>query len=186
MALLPRPPTDVRDTILFKELTQRSQANKDGLLDRVERIVDLATPMLDLVIAGPFRNYTLHNPGHSRKLVHLAGCICSEETLRALSSLELAIIISAAYLHDLAMSLSSVERERLVANADYLDYLQSLPDVWHRLEAVRDQHAVASSDEKSRLELEAFQLQEVVLSSFLRVRHATRERYNELFESLKK
>jgi molecular chaperone HtpG len=183
--ILPKAPPDIHDCAVFRHLASRSSPS-DGLLDRIETFVRHVSPQLDLVIAGPFSFYTLHNPAHARKLVHLAGEIISSGTLAQLSPLELALIVCAAFLHDLGMSLSSVERARIIESPDFADTLQQWPEIGRRLAAARTSLATPHCERRELLELEVFQLQEAALSHHLRARHTTRARYEELVARIKR
>jgi molecular chaperone HtpG len=157
----------------------------DGLAERVETLIRTISPLLDLVIAGPFREYTLHNPAHAKKLVHLCEYFLPEETLNALSTLELALIISSCYLHDLGMTLTNDERQRLLGSPDFVDSLRLWPAISQELKATRLQAETASVGDRFLLETRLYQLQEAALASFLRGIHATRERYVDLIRLLK-
>jgi HD superfamily phosphodiesterase len=86
----------------------------DGTADKVREFIRVATPMVDLIIAGPFKEYTLHNRDHAKKLIHLAGEIIAEETLTQLSSLELLVIVYSAFLHDMGMAVTLKERDQFL------------------------------------------------------------------------
>ncbi|MGD9922412.1 MAG: ATP-binding protein [Pseudorhodoplanes sp.] len=109
----------------------------------------------------------------------------SEATLNSMSAIEIALLLSAAYVHDLGMSLSSIERERLLSQAEFTDHLRSLTDVWHRLEITRGLIPSANESDRLKYELQVFQLQEVALSSYLRARHADRALYEKMLADLK-
>ncbi|MCY2990876.1 MAG: ATP-binding protein [Planctomycetota bacterium] len=181
MALVPPAPESVRHCVVYQRVLKH-----DLLSAHVDIVAAAAGPMLDLVVAGPFQLYTLHNRDHAKKLVHLAETIISPATLNRLSPLECALIVDAAYLHDLGMSLTSVERKRVIQSSDFQDHLRDSLDLWHRLQTVRSKLDDAPESHRQLLEFEVFQLQEVALSSFLRARHATRARYREIFDGFKK
>lgn len=188
MPLVGQSPATIRDTAIYRQLV-KTGAPDDGLLERVEVLVATASPLLDLVIAGPFRSYTLHNPDHAKRLVHLAGVLLEPDVLDNLSSLECTLIIYAAFIHDLGMSLTSVERQRLLNSPQFIDHLRSSARLWSRLENARSHLKLLPPDaresQKLALELEVFQLHEVALASYLRPNHATRATYQRLHETLR-
>ena len=184
MSFIPPPPSDVKQCIIFMKLLEKS-TSEDGLAERVERFISVVSPLLDLIIAGPFRNYTLHNPSHSKKLIHLAGQIISQQTMDYLSALELSIIIMSCYLHDLGMCLTSHERNRILSSIEFSEEIRNWPQIWDEIESAREIYQSAPSDEKFLIEARIFQLQESGLTSYLRPRHATREKYSELIIKLK-
>jgi hypothetical protein len=155
-------------------------------MERLTGLLNTITPLLDLIISGPFRDYTLHNPGHSRKLVHLAEHMLEPLTIERMTALDLTVFIMACHLHDLGMSITTEERARSVSSPEFEEELRHWPQLWDDMAATRDRHALAlSSGEKLDLELRLFQLQEAGLAAFLRRRHATRERYIQLTSRLK-
>ena len=133
----------------------------------------------------PFRNYTLHNRDHSKKLIHLTGYLISESTLKQLSVVEHLVIVYSAFLHDLGMSLTETERDRILQSADFSDFIQDWEELWEALGRARSRLELAGTHEKLAIEREIFQLQEAGLAAYLRPRHATSERYRELIRALK-
>ncbi|MFN0056019.1 MAG: ATP-binding protein [Planctomycetales bacterium] len=184
MTVIPAAPSSVSECVLYRRLIARSEAS-DGLAERVAVFVEAVRPLLDLVLAGPFKEYTLHNPAHATKLVHLAEYIIDPATLDELTPLELSVVIFASHLHDLGMCLTQKERAQLLADPRFEEELRAWPQLWHELELTRHKHAVASEPERLSLEMRLFQLQEAGLTAFLRPRHATRERYQHLIANLK-
>lgn len=181
---IPPPPVDVRECRVYRELRTVSQPS-DGLVERVEAFLVTVTPLLELVIAGPFQHYTLHNPGHAKKLLHLTDQILPEESLGKLSALELAVLVMSAHLHDLGMVLTSTERFRVLASEEFAEHLRSWPELFQQLQAARAKHATARPTDQLFLEAHIYQLQDAALASFLRPRHAQRDRYANLIEHLK-
>jgi len=184
MGLIPNPPADIADTIIYQALLSKSTPT-DGLAERVEKFISWASPMLDLILAGPFHNYTLHNPNHSKKLVHLAGIIISSKTIAYLSALELSIIIMSCYLHDLGMCLTSHERSRILSSMEFEETIRIWPQLGDEISATRLKYQQTIDNEKPLIEPRLFQLQEAALTSYLRPRHATTQRYRELISQLK-
>lgn len=184
MALIPSPPSDITDTIIYRNLLTKSTPG-DGLAERVEKFISTASPMLDLILAGPFHHYTLHNPGHSKKLVHLAGSIISPKTLASLSALELSIIIMSCYLHDLGMCLTSHERKRILSSVEFEETIRIWPQLGDEIDATRLKYQQTIDNEKYLIEARLFQLQEAALTAYLRPRHATPQRYLELIHQLR-
>jgi molecular chaperone HtpG len=194
MAIIPKPPEDLCNCKLYKHLLEKSTP-KDGCAERVHVFVNTVTPLLDLIIAGPFKDYTLHNHNHAKKLLHLAEYIIPPDTLDSLSPLECQAFIYSAFLHDLGMSLSSEERERILATPDYTGEFKEWTALWDALLQARkrlDDLPITHPDEKAReaerlmIETEIFQLQEAALAAYLRPRHATPERYAQLIAVIKR
>jgi hypothetical protein len=194
MAVINRPPEDVRLCGIYKRLLEIS-TDIDGCAERVNQFVRVATPLLDLVLAGPFKDYTLHNRDHAKKLIHLAEYVMDPDTLARLSPLECQTLICSAYLHDLGMSLTSIEKERILNDPDFLEEFRGSSELWGAYnQACKriDEIARFQKDEQLKIaerllvETEIFQLHEAALCAYLRPRHATPERYRELIAALKR
>lgn len=193
MAIVSRPPEDVRQCGIYKHLLETSN-DVDGCAERTNRFVETATPLLDLVLSGPFKDYTLHNRDHAKKLIHLAEYVIAPETLSTLSPLECQALICSAYLHDLGMVLTSVERERILESPEFLDEFRDWSQLWHVYQQAckrLDDIAKSKADEKQKAaerllaETDIFQMHEAALCAFLRPRHAAAERYHQLIAPVK-
>ncbi len=184
MPIIPAAPADVRKCRLYEVLLKKS-APDDGAAERAESFLQSAIPMVDLTIAGPFKEYTLHNRDHSKKLIHLIGQMLTAPTIDNLSVLECLLLIYSAFLHDMGLSITSIERERILESDDFLDSLQQWPEISDALARARSRLQFASDKAKLQLETEIYQLHEAALSAYLRPRHATPERYRALTSRLK-
>jgi hypothetical protein len=181
--LIPPPPKDIRECQLYKALQAKSTA-EDGLAAKVEQFIVTATPFLELIIAGPFKEYTLHNPDHAKKLVHIADHLIDSSTLDQLSAVECSVIIYSAFLHDMGMCLTSTERERIIKSEEFRQSLRGWQELSEALEVARERVETASDPEKPIIETHIFQLLEAGLCAYLRPRHATPERYRELLQAI--
>ncbi|MES2373376.1 MAG: ATP-binding protein [Bacteroidota bacterium] len=179
--IIASPPENYQETKIYKLLATKSTP-ADELLNKVTSFINTVKPLQELIIAGPFRDYTLHNPNHSKKLLHLAGYIIPESTQADLSALDLAIMIMSFYLHDLGMVLTQTERERITSSDDFQDFLQVRPEFGNKLKRLREKVDAGEMMEKERLLIETsiFQLIEAALAEYLRPLHATKSRYQQL------
>jgi molecular chaperone HtpG len=201
MAPIPVAPNNYRDCLLYRTLVQKSEPG-DGAVEKLDVLVESTTPLLDSIIAGPFKHFTLHNRDHAKKLVHLCEYVIDATTLGSLSIIECLMIAFAAYLHDLGMCLTSPqERKKILDSKELQDVIGEWPQLLDALKKSRKRNeeigklaalAGLSKDEIGRLEAERlqlegdiFQLQEAALVAYLRPRHATEERYRQLFSMLK-
>lgn len=178
-------PENYQDTRLYKLLIEKSNAS-DGLAEKTTCFVNTVRPLQELIISGPFRDYTLHNPNHSKKLLHIAEYIIHNDTINKLSALDLAIMIMSFYLHDLGMVLTQVERDRITQANDFQDYMQVKSEYGERIARIR-QKIYSGMDEGERISLETsiFQITEAALADYLRPLHATKERYDQLIKMIK-
>lgn len=194
MPILSKAPEDFNQCKICQHLNQTSTAS-DGCAERTQAFVSVATPLLDLVIGGPFKEYTLHNRDHAKKLVHLADYIIAPDTLSHLSPLECQAIVYSAFLHDLGMSLTSKERTRILQSAEYIDEFREWQALWNAMQQARKRLDDLSSSKSVKevleadrllIETEIFQIQEISISAYLRQRHAIPQRYKELIAILKR
>jgi molecular chaperone HtpG len=184
LPIVTQAPASIFECHLYTRLLETSSA-QDGLAERVNAFVAAANPLLDLILAGPFREYTLHNPNHAKKLVHLCEYVIDPTTLEELTALELAVIVMACHLHDLGMCLTSKERSQILSDPKFEAELRNWPQLWDDLMATRALSEKATGPHRLELETRLFQLQEAGLTAFLRPRHATDGRYRALVSQLK-
>lgn len=178
-------PESFQETKLYKLLVEKSSA-LDGLAEKTSVFIQNVRPLQELIISGPFKDYTLHNPNHSKKLIHLAEYIIPDETLNRLSSLELSIMIMSFYLHDLGMVVTQTERERIIVTVDFLEFLQIKTEFGEKLGLLRESYKnEVEESEKLKLEMAIFQITEAALAEYLRPLHATKDRYESLIKIIK-
>lgn len=178
-------PEDYQTTKLYKLLIEKSSPS-DGLAEKTSIFINSVRPLQELIISGPFKDYTLHNPNHSKKLIHLSEYIIPEDTLNNLSTLELCIIIMSFYLHDLGMVVTQTERERISISADFQEFLQIKTEFSDKLNRLRENLKNENDEvEKLKLETAIYQITEAALAEYLRPLHATKERYEQLIKIIK-
>lgn len=154
---------------------------------RAEQFVAESIPLLELVLAGPFREYTLHNPTHARKVLHIAGHIIADYTLERLSALEAAVIIMSCYLHDMGMVLPEETRLQILASGELDSVYDEWPELREQLESARDRLVSPKSEvERQSTERRIHQIHEAALAAHLRPIHATKERYQDLLARIKR
>jgi molecular chaperone HtpG len=202
MTPIPPAPSDFRECTIYRVLKSKS-APGDGAVEKLDLLVELAVPLLDSIISGPFKHFTLHNRDHAKKLLHLCEHVIDPPTLKSLSVLEILVIAFSAYLHDLGMSVTSLEeRTRILESQELQDVIAEWPelsDAFQRsrkrlLEIAKLAESTASTKmaaaaveaERLRIEGELFQLQEAAFVAYLRPRHATDQKYREMFSFLKR
>lgn len=185
MPIIPTAPETVSQCRLLQSLAKKS-IPADGAMEKAALFIEAATPLVDMIISSPFREYTLHNRDHCKKILHLAGAILPDSTVDALSPLEHLIFVYSAYLHDMGMSLTAKERERILASDDFQDSLQASQEISDALPRARKRLESAVDENRLLIESEVYQLQEAALARFLRPRHALPNRYRELIAALKR
>jgi len=176
--LISKVPDDYRQTKVYQQLVSVSAAKHDGLSANVDKLIEKIQPILDTVGKEAFGDYTLHNPLHSRKLLHLAGYIIPDEVLERLSSLELTVLIMSFYLHDLGMVLLYDDKAKILASDDFQAFVDTKECFSSKFIAIRKEIENATGGEKARFENVLSQLQNTALTDYLRPKHASIERYN--------
>lgn len=176
--LIPRVPDDYTQIKLYQRLATVSVSNHDGLVANVDKLIAAIQPMLDTVGRDAFSDYTLHNPLHSRKLMHLAGYIIPDTVLNHLSSLELTVMIMSFYLHDLGMVSSYDDKDTVLKSEGFQTFIDSKEQYSTRFSTLREDISKANGGKKSQLENLLSQLQGAALTDYLRPKHASIERYN--------
>ncbi len=180
MPIIPPPPSSIFDCDLLKALASASSVHT-GTYEKTTSFIKAAAPLVDMTISGPFATYTLHNRDHSKKLIHLAGYLLGPALLKGLTELDLQLFIYAAFIHDMGMTLTSIERERILKSADFQDEVQGWPALSEAFRSTNTKLSAADSDDqRSLLAAELYQLQEAGLASYLRPRHGQPARYREL------
>ena len=182
--LIPKVPDDYTQIKLYQRLATVSAANHDGLVANVDKLIAAIQPMLDTVGRDAFSDYTLHNPLHSRKLMHLAGYIIPDSVLNRLSSLELTVMIMSFYLHDLGMVSSYDDKESVLKSDEFQTFIDSKEQYSTRFSVLRDQISKAGGGKKSQLENLLAQLQGAALTDYLRPQHARVDRYNAVLKKV--
>lgn len=184
MPIIPPAPDSVFECELLQVLKGKSNA-QDGFYEKVRGFISVASPLVDLTAAGPFKNYTLHNADHSKKIIHLIGYILSPATLGSISALDCLLLVYSAYLHDMGMSLTGHERDRILASDDFLDQKLGSPALSDALIAAEQRLQNASSDpERNQAATVIYELNEALLAEYLRPRHADPKKYSMLVERI--
>lgn len=182
--LIPKVPDDYTQIKLYQRLSSVSTENHDGLVANVDKLIAAVQPMLDTVGRDAFSDYTLHNPLHSRKLMHLAGYIIPDDVLQQLSSLELTVMIMSFYLHDLGMVSSYDDKDSILKSEEFQTFIDSKEQYSTRFSALREEISKADGGKKSQLENLLSQLQGAALTDYLRPKHADPGRYNSVLEKV--
>src|SRR5207253_2585892 len=106
-------PNDYRECLFYQLLKEKS-APGDGAVEKLDKLIECTAPLLDSIISGPFKHFTLHNRDHAKKLLHLFEYVIDKNTLGALSALEHLVVGYAAYLHDLGMCIASPQERNKI------------------------------------------------------------------------
>lgn len=114
----------LKETLLFKTLKELEikENGENVLVSKILEIVTLVTPLLERIPEN-MPEYTLHDPNHSAKVVENMGKIIPSNTLSNLNPIELTLLILSGYLHDIGMTCSKDEKEKIIEVSDEFDIL---------------------------------------------------------------
>jgi hypothetical protein len=169
----------ITETELFKLL--KKQEVRDGfeaaeVSSRVSAVAGEVWPLLQQV-SRSFPLYTLHDPEHSFRVAENMAQMIPKRTLAQLNSLELSILLYAAYLHDSGMASSQEELYAWLKSNDY-DAFIAAHDNWAsaiRLhERQREKPDDDDPDAKPVDDLVLRQIQDVAYTDYLREKHPER------------
>lgn len=173
------PSHRITETELFKLL--KKQEVRDGfeaaeVSSRVSAVAGEVWPLLQQV-SRSFPLYTLHDPEHSFRVAENMAQMIPKRTLALLNSLELSILLYAAYLHDSGMASSQEELYAWLKSNDY-DAFIAAHDNWAsaiRLhERQREKPDGDDPNAKPVDDLVLRQIQDVAYTDYLREKHPER------------
>lgn len=176
--IIEETPADYKATKLYQKLKEKDVNSL--LISKVNTLIEHASPLLETIGRNSFANYTLHNPLHSRKLLHLAGYVIPEKTIEKLSELELAVMIMSFYIHDFGMVQTCNDRDNVLNSDEFKSYLESRTDITGAIKKLKDQSQYAENSVP--YEVAISQLYDVAMTDYLRPKHATVERYKECID----
>jgi hypothetical protein len=148
---------------------------------------DLIAPLLDRSTSRELETFTMHDRGHGRKVAHLMWQIIEPERRERLTPAEIGLLVAAAHLHDLGMTINAADRAARLAPDS---------DLWAKLEVQERQKAAidelrarmddpsAHQNERDRARRALQQAEEALLAQDTRERHATSERYHAIIAEL--
>lgn len=169
------------------ELGKAAKEACQKLLSDLTGLTKTVAPLLDRVTAKEMDTFTMHDRQHAIKVAHLMWHILDKQRRARLTPPEIALLVAAAFIHDLGMFLSNEERDaRLYPESDLWTILEIDEQVRTRIEQLRsklkDEEVPARTD---RIARQLVQAEEALLCQDTRERHALRERYEEILSGLK-
>lgn len=103
-------------TIDDLELVKQLQSRNSEFLPHIKEVYETVKDLLEQRIPHIFPNYTLHNIGHSLRIIKNMGSIVHD--INQLDELEIVILIMSALLHDVGMAISKEDIE-LIKNDNF-------------------------------------------------------------------
>ena len=164
----------LRNTILHQELLTRNDINTKVF---VANIFDLCEEASDRAKQIPafFSEYTLHDRTHFLRVTELMGYVLGS-TLKNLNTIEIGLLILAAFYHDQGMLITNTEFHELELNEDYLVFRDNWFINHGNYFEIQQQlnYAFISMKEKERLRKILSELDAAMLTDFLREGHGQR------------
>jgi len=176
----------VIETQLYKLLKKRElkdnfEANE--LSSVVNRIISDSFPVLQQVSRN-FPLYTLHDPDHGYRVAENIYKLLSENTISSLNSVEISILIYAAYFHDIGMASSQDEFYKWIDSGEYHNFIGA-NDKWsreiHRIDMMERhreyeerENSKSSKNKTKTPSIELRRLQDIIYTEYLRINHAER------------
>ena len=87
-----------------------------------------------------FQTYSYHNSTHADSVLHNIERLLGEERIRQLSASDCFMLLHAAYMHDVGMSISATERQEMMQDDKFIDLIEHL-----ELEGDQDMRKAAKS-----------------------------------------
>lgn len=83
------------------------------------------TQMLEWTLPS-FQAYSYHNSSHADSVLHNIERILGEERISQLSASDCFMLLNAAYMHDVGMSISAAERQEMMQDDKFIDLIEHL------------------------------------------------------------
>ena len=158
--------TELKSTKVFKRIESISEENK-----RVKKLIAIiAVIITHKKINEDFPSYADENIKHTINILKIYDRIISEHTLKLLNEVELTILILSAYLHDTGIMLSPAEKEMLIQDEIFEEFIDENKDVFNYVKA-------ASNSGRTDI---AKKIEHFLIKHFLKANH-----YERTFEYIK-
>lgn len=83
------------------------------------------TQIQELILPS-FPSYSRHDSSHSEAIIHNIEMLLGEENIRELSATDCFAILHTVYIHDIGMCITHADREEILKNKEFYEYLQNL------------------------------------------------------------
>ncbi len=132
----------LQQTGLFKKLLEKEneEKKKTSIVDNeisknITSVVDKVSSLLERIPIN-MPEFTLHNANHSLHVIKNMEDLIPPETLKQLNTVEISILIYAAYLHDIGMISSSDERKQIIKTNKFKKLLTSNEELYENYKAL--------------------------------------------------
>ena len=112
-------------TEIEKLLETKTAGKKSHVFFTQWQVAKDYVPQVLSTISQIFPHYSLHDRTHSETIIYNIGRVVGIKTLEKMSSIDLWMILSAAYYHDIGMAVFSNEKINSFQDKDFIDFLKS-------------------------------------------------------------
>ena len=160
----------LQQTDLYKKLREKEDLKKKEtsiedyeISQNISSLVGEVIPLLERIPEN-MPEFTLHNANHSIHVIENMGKIIPSDTLNKLDTVEISILIYAAFLHDIGMIASTDEKTQIVETDEFKKLLTSDEETYNKFEEARKngEYRIASN------------LENKLFTKFLRKNHVQR------------
>lgn len=163
----------------IEELLLRKTENKRSRIFHTQwQLAKEYIPQLLGVISHTFPHYSLHDQTHSDTIINNIARIIGKSTLEKLSAVDLWLLISSAYYHDLGMAVFALDKLEIFKNEDFIDFILSLQEdtrsplnEYSNCLEINDKKVYFKNDE---LNIKNFDSSRFILAEFIRRKHSER------------
>ncbi len=163
----------------IEELLLRKTENKRSRIFHTQwQLAKEYVPQLLSVISHIFPHYSLHEQTHSDTIINNISRIIGKSTLEKLSAVDLWLLISSAYYHDLGMAVFAVDKLEIFKNDDFIDFIVSLQEdtrsplnEYSNCLEIKEKKVYFKNDE---LNIKNFDSSRFILAEYIRRKHSER------------
>lgn len=174
-----RLPETYKETLIYKQLEVLDDAES---LSKVNQMIKIVTPYLDLIGRDAFDNFTIHHARHSINLMGYASEIIPKETMERLSCVEIMILIYAFYIHDIGMAVSYRDCDAIYKSEDFRVFIETHSEFSDKINDLDKRY----QDGVIQPEVDLYKkfLYQTALTDYIRPQHADIKRYKEVVNQI--
>ena len=159
-------------------LREKTKEKKEEILYKQWQLAKDYVPNVLATISNVFPHYTLHDRTHSEAILTNIGRILGKETLEQFSSIDLWLLLCAAFYHDIGMSAFACDLDKVLKEDDFLLYLRTIQaDSKHALYTQASYFEISGDKIKwknSDVILEKIEALKFIVAEYIRYSHSER------------
>ena len=159
-------------------LREKTKEKKEEVLYKQWQLAKEYVPNVLATISNVFPHYTLHDKTHSEAILTNIGRILGTETLKEFSSIDLWLLLCAAFYHDIGMAAFACDLDKVLKEDDFLLYLKTIQaDPKHALYTQASYFEISGDKIKlkdSDVILEKIEALKFIVAEYIRYSHSER------------